>query len=332
MNHLLLTRTAADSCVDEFAAIAAHTATIIRPIYFPETGELNLNRDEEREINAAYISPDLVMEGGSVRRFFNYLELLPNLKWVHSGFAGIDHPVFGKLLKRGVKLSNSPGAASEPIAHSAMAGLLSLARRLPYFANQQHKQTWQRLPPDLIAEDLSSQTLVVYGLGAIGTELARLASAFGLYTIGVRRHPRRTDDAVDELVHPDDLNVILPRADWLAVTANLTKDTRGAIGEDQLGRLPSGAHVLNVARGAIIDEPALIASLQSGHLGGAYLDVFAVEPLPMESPLWKLPNVIVSPHNSWAAKGNTERARLIFLTNLEAWLGDEPLPHHVSER
>ena len=147
--------------------------------------------------------------------------------------------------------------------------------------------------------------------------------------IGVRRRPRTAEDEVDELVQPDRLDEVLRRADWLAVTANLTPETRGAISAERLALLPRGAQVINVARGAIVDEPALTAALQSGALGGAYLDVFAVEPLPPESPLWTLPNVIVSPHNSWAARGNVERARLIFLANLEAWLRGDPLPQEV---
>ena len=181
-------------------------------------------------------------------------------------------------------------------------------------------------------EDLGTQTLVVYGLGTIGAAVDRLARPFGLHVIGVRRRPRGADDPVDELVHPDQLNAVLPRADWLAVTANLTSETRGAISAERLALLPPGAHVLSVARGAIIDEVALTEALHSGALAGAYLDVFAVEPLPAESPPWEQPNVIISPHNSWAAGGHPERARANFLTNLEAWLRGDPLPQAVFER
>ena len=130
----------------------------------------------------------------------------------------------------------------------------------------------------------------------------------------------------------DDLDAVLPRADWLVVTANLTSETRGAISAERIALLPRGAHVLNVARGAIIDQDALTAALQSGALAGAYLDVFAPEPLPADSPLWNMPNVLISPHNSWAATGNPERARQIFLTNLEHWLRGDALPQEVFER
>ena len=332
MVSLLLTRALAEACAVELRAIAERTGVAIHPVLFPDHEQDAVDAAEHASIEAAYASPDLFMEGGRPWRFLDLLEGAPSLRWAHLGFAGIDHPRFGALLDRGVSLSNSPGAAAEPIAHTAMAGLLALARRLPFFAASQRDRAWRRLPPDLVAPDLSSQTLVVYGLGAIGSEFARLARAFGLHVIGVRRSARRPDDPVDELVHPDRLDAILPRADWLAVTANLTSETRGAIGAERLALLPATAHLLNVSRGAIVDEPALIEALRTGALAGAYLDVFAVEPLPAESPLWELPNVIITPHNSWAATGNPERARLIFLANLEAWLRGEPLPQAVSER
>ena len=173
---------------------------------------------------------------------------------------------------------------------------------------------------------------MICGLGAIGGELARLARAFGLHVIGVRRSPPRPEDTADEIVHPDQLDEVLRRADWLAVTANLTTETRGAINAQRLAPLPPGAHVINVARGPIIEQAALIERLQSGAIAGAYLDVVEVEPLPADSPLWDLPNVILTPHASWAARGNANRARAIFLSNLESWLTDETLSTEVRER
>lgn len=322
----------AEASVADLSAMAKRTGVGINPILLPDDEGAELGAAELERIETAYMSPDLFTEGGNAWRLLDLLEHAPNLRWIHLGFAGIDHPRFGALLEGGVRLSNSPGAAAEPIAHTAMAGLLALARRFPFWAAAQREREWRRLPPDMIAEDLSRQTLVIYGLGAIGGELARLAREFGLHVIGVRRRPRSDEDTVDELVHPDELDAVLPRADWLAITATLTSETQGAISGERLALLPAGAYVLNVARGAIIDETALIGALRSGALAGAYLDVFEVEPLPSESPLWELPNVILSPHNSWAAKGNPERARAEFLVNLECWLRGEALPQEVHER
>ena len=332
VGRLLMTQAVADASAADLPAISQRTGVGIDPLLFPDEGAA-LSEAELREVETAYASPDLFMDGVSAAwRFFDLLERAPNLRWVHLGFAGIDLPLFGTLLDRGVRLSNSPTSAAEPIAHTAMAGLLALARRFPFWGAAQREREWRRLPNELIAKDLSTQTLVIYGLGAIGGELARLAQAFGIYVIGVRRTPLRDDDSVHELVRPDQLDAVLPRADWLAITANLTEETRGAITAERLALLPGGAHVLNVARGAILDEGALIDGLRAGRLGGAYLDVFAVEPLPVESPLWELPNVIISPHNSWAATGNPERARAAFLENLECWLRGDPLPQEVHER
>lgn len=330
MTRVLLTANLAQASQAQLADIANRTGTTIDPYVFADTN--NLPAVDRESIEIVYASSELFTQLGGFLSCFNLLDSLPKLRWVHLAFAGIDHPRFGNLLDRGVRLSNSPGAAAEPIAHTAMAGLLSLARRLPYFAERQRKHLWERLPRALIAEDLSNQTLVIYGMGTIGGELARLARAFGLYVIGIRRNPQTEHDGADEVVHPEMFDLVLRRANWLAITANLTTQTRGAISAARLDLLPIGANVINVARGAILDQDALIARLQSGALGGAYLDVFETEPLPSDSLLWDLPNVIITPHTSWSAKGNAERARAIFLNNLESWLDNGTLVTEVHER
>ncbi|MXY78930.1 MAG: D-2-hydroxyacid dehydrogenase [Chloroflexi bacterium] len=332
MPGLLLTARLARQCDGDLRAIAARTGAAITPLILPDD-DAPLSPEVLAQVEAAYASPDSYDVG--VRRVWHFLDTLggaPNLRWAHLGWAGTDNPRFLALRARGVRLSNSPGAAAEPIAHSVMAGLLALARRFPHFAAQQRAHRWEQLPIDRRPRDLSTQTLVVYGLGAIGGEVARLAQAFGLHVIGVRRSPRTAGDAVDELVHPRDFDGVLPRADWLVVAAPRTPQTEGAISAARLALLPPHAHLINIARGRIVDEPALIEALRSGALAGAYLDVVAQEPLDPASPLWDLPNVILTPHSSWAAQGNPERARLIFLDNLECWLRGEPLPQAIAER
>src|SRR5262249_14734823 len=147
----------------------------------------------------------------------------------------------------------------------------------------------------------------------------------GLYLIGVRRGPAQPGDPVDELHPPSRLRELLPRADWLAVTCPLTPETRGAIDAAALGALPPDARRVTGARGGIVDEAALCESLRSGRLAGAYLDVFAEEPLPPGSPLWTAPNVIVTPHNSAATRGAEARQVEIFLDNLGRFGRGEPL-------
>jgi D-2-hydroxyacid dehydrogenase (NADP+) len=161
--------------------------------------------------------------------------------------------------------------------------------------------------------------------------MARIAQALGMHVIGVRHSSRQPEDPVDEMHPPAALDQLLPRAQWLALTCPLTDETRGMIDAGRLARLPQGARLVNVARGEIIDEQALIAALMSGHLGGAYLDVFEHEPLPAESPLWDLPNVVLSPHNAAASTGNDARATAMFLHNLDLSARGEPMKNEVKK-
>jgi len=150
------------------------------------------------------------------------------------------------------------------------------------------------------------------------------ASTFA-YSLGIHHG----DDPVDELHPPQQLAALLPRADWLIIACPLTAETRGLVDAGLLARLPPGARIINMARGEIIDEAALVDALRDGRLGGACLDVFAKEPLPEASPLWDLPNVLVSPHNSAAAQGNNERVYRMFMANLECWLQGRALGNEV---
>lgn len=305
---------------------AASDGDPVEVIRIPEGEGGILPEAELASVRAACISADVV---GDPRRGFGIARRAPNLQWLHVGFAGTDSPIFRELMARGVAVTNSSGAAAEPIAQSAIAGMLALNRGLPRWADAQRRHAWERhaVPPS----DLRGQTMVVLGLGAIGAHVARFARAFGLHVIGVRRTPAGAHDGIDEWASPDRLREVLPRADWLAITAPLTPQTHRLIDEAALALLPRGAHILNVARGAIVDEAALIEALRTGRLGGAYLDVFEVEPLPPASPLWDMPNVIVSPHDSAASAGNAERLDAIFVEQLELWAAGKPLTRLVRE-
>lgn len=179
--------------------------------------------------------------------------------------------------------------------------------------------------------DLVGQTVLIFGLGRIGSEIARLAQVLGLKVIGVRRSPLRAGEPVDELHPPQRLAELLPRADWLIIASPLTAETRGLIDAVMLARLPAGARIINIARGEIIDETMLTAALREQRLAGAYLDVFAQDPLAVDSPLWDLPNVIVSPHNAAAASGNDGRVYRMFLENLGRWHRGETLAQEVRK-
>ena len=300
----------------------------LAPIALPVDPEGRLAPERCARIEAAWFSGDLFPDGA--RAFFAAVLGAPQLRWLQTFNAGVDHPIFARIVERGVRLTTAAGASAEPIAQTAIAGLLLLARSFPRWLDAQRRRAWEPLAPDAIPRDLRGQTLVVYGLGAIGSEIARLARALGLRVIGVRHSPARGGEPGDELVPPARLRELLPRADWLAIACPLSAETRGSIDAAALALLPRGARVLNVARGEIVDEPALVAALREGRLGGAYLDVFAQEPLPVESPLWSLPNVIATPHNSAASRGNEARQLEIFLDNLARYGRGEPLRNELG--
>ena len=307
-----------------FGARIAGAELVVLP---PDPGARLPEADCAR-IEAAFFSGDVFPDGS--RQFFSAVRKAPKLKWLHAFNVGTDHPIYAELLARGVRVTTSAGSTAEPIAQTAVMGLLALARGFPRWLDAQRSRQWnperKLLPPDL-----KDQTAVVVGLGRIGAEIARLARTLGLKVIGVRRSPRRAEDLVDEIVHPDSLRGLLPRCDWLVIACPLTAETRGLVNAAVIAALPKGARIVNVARGEIVDEPALIDALRRGHLAGAYLDVFETEPLPPESPLWNLPNVLVTPHNSGAASGTDQRVLEIFLDNLGRWQRGAALLNEVEK-
>lgn len=270
------------------------------------------------------------------RRVLGAARRAKNLRWLHLGHSGADDSIFQELMDRGVAVTNSAGVAAEPIAQTAMAGLLALSRGFPAWIQAQRRHAWEPLPRGTSPEGqppvLSEQTVVILGLGAIGRYVARYAQAFGMHVIGVRRSAAAAEDGVDEWVPPDRLAEVLPRANFLVATIPLTAETRGMLDAAALDLLPAGAVFVNVSRGEVVDQDALIERLASGQIASAYLDVTDPEPLPEDSPLWDLPNVIISPHDSSRSSGTQERTDAIFLEELGRWLHGEESPRLVRDR
>lgn len=270
------------------------------------------------------------------RRILGAARRAPNLRWLHLGHSGADDPIFQELMDRGVTVTNSAGLAAEPIAQTAMAGLLALNRGIPTWLEAQRRHAWEQtpreLPPGQQPPVLAEQTMVILGLGAIGGFVARYARAFGIHVIGVRRSPAGAEDGVDEWIPPDRLAEVLPRANILVSTIPLTAETRGMLDATALDLLPQRAVFINVSRGEIVDQDALIDRLASGRLAGAYLDVTDPEPLPADSQLWDLPNVILSPHDSARSAGAWARIDAIFLEEVARWMRGEPSERVVRDR
>ncbi|MEO6125412.1 MAG: D-2-hydroxyacid dehydrogenase [Ilumatobacteraceae bacterium] len=272
-------------------------------------------------ITVAFFSGDAFP--GRTAAFISACLHMTNLQWLHTFSAGVDSPVFAEFVRRGVRLTNSPGSSSRPIAQTVALMLLALRRDLPAWMRAQRRHEWE----PHIGVDVDGANLAVIGMGSIGDETARLGIALGMNVIGCRRTisgdepcPTKTFDALPDL---------LVWADHVVLALPLTDDTAGLIGAQQLALMKPTALLINVGRGGLVDEPALVDALQAGRLGGAGLDVFAVEPLPADSPLWDMPNVIITPHNSGSTGRANERAGAIFVDNLGRFARGHELRNEV---
>lgn len=285
---------------------------------------------EEGDADLAFVSRDVT--GLSTKhailpetaRFYSALAASPALQWTHVHSAGADRAIYQQLLARGVQVTTSSGANALVVAHTALAGLLALARRLPQLWDAQQQRRWASLMGDTLPRDLEGQHAVVVGWGPIGQHLGRMLLALGLRVTVVRQQAESAGAGV-ATVQASRWRETLPGADWLLLACPLTAQTEGMVDAQALALLPAHAQLVNVARGEIVDQPALVDALRSGRLGGAFLDVFAQEPLPADSPLWTLANVIVTPHSAGISDGNAARVQRLFLDNLRRWRAGEPL-------
>jgi phosphoglycerate dehydrogenase-like enzyme len=331
MAHLLTNQEFVRDYGTRLRAVVAQHGLVLEPLLLPADPQQRLDAVALSSIEVGCFTGNFEDDPAFARRFLGSALRAPNLRWLHLPNAGVDHPVFGRLRAHGVRLTTSSGAAAEPAAQAAIAGLLALARGFPRWSAAQRRHAWAPHPVGHRPRDLRGQTVVLLGVGAIGNEIGRLAQALGLHVIGIRRRPRTVQDHVDAMHPPAALADLLPGADWLVLACPLTAETRGLIDAAALACLPPGACVINIARGQVIEEPALIDALRRGHVGGAYLDVFVEEPLPADSPLWDMPNVILSPHDAGAATGNAGRVSELFLRNLERWVRGEALENEVQD-
>jgi phosphoglycerate dehydrogenase-like enzyme len=254
-----------------------------------------------------------------------------SVMWTQVSSSGVGQlPFIPELHAKGVTIASSTGSNAEPVAQTGFAGLLMLARGFDRFARSQHKHEWRPLRGAALPDDLRGQTVLIIGLGAVGSAFARYARAFGLKVIGVRRSPKEPDDPVDELHPPSKLSELLPRADWVVLTCPLTKETRDLINADAFKLMRKGTRLINIARGEVVEEGAFIEAIRSGHLAGAAIDAFNQEPLPPESPWWDLPNVIVSPHSASSSTGTEKRCAEMFIANFGHWARGETMFNVVS--
>lgn len=254
-------------------------------------------------------------------------ELAPGVRWVQATSAGIGQFVrrmgYDTRMPRTV-FTTASGVHARPLAEFCALAMLMFSSNLWQMQRLQAERRWERFG----ATDLAGRTLGVLGVGRIGSEVARIGKAFGMTVLGVKRTAAGAGAAelgCDELVGPEGLAAVLRRSEFLVIATPHTSATERMLGAAELALLPPGAVLINIGRGSVLDEAALIAALREGRLGGAALDVFETEPLPAESPLWTMPNVLVSPHS--ASTSDRENARLtdLFCDNLRRYLAGEPL-------
>jgi len=273
-------------------------------------------------------------------------ERAPDLRWVQGHFAGVDRLLDHPLLQR-VRLTTSSGIHVPAMAEYVVMMMLAFAHHLPRMIRHQQAAEW---PADrwklFVPRELRGSTLGVVGYGSIGREVARIARAFGMRVLAVKRDPTRLEDtgwglpgagdqaaeSVTRLYPPQALREMLSVCDYVVLSVPLTPETRGLIGAAELKRFKPDAVLINISRGEVIDESALIEALRAGTIGGAALDVFAQEPLPALSPLWHLPNVILSPHVSGFTPRYDERAMALFAENLRRYVNGEDLLNVVDIR
>ena len=285
-----------------------------------------------RDFNVAFVSRDVTglstkhELAPSLKACYKVLEESPNLRWVHIHSAGADRDVYVRLKAKGVQVATSSGANAEVVAQTALAGLLALSRKFPELVHAMHAKKWAPLLGSQLPPDLSGQTALLVGWGPIAQKVAQFLSVLGLRMKVVRQHAQAkslvksgNDSSQPEMLTFETIDSALPSTDWIILMCPLTETTRGLINARRLNLLPPGAGLVNVSRGDVVVERDLIEALQNGSLGSAYLDVFEHEPLPQTSPLWHLPNVILTPHSAGFSAGNELRVSQMFLNNLASW-------------
>jgi len=298
-------------------------------VHLPDDPLARLSQADCDRIEVAMSTRD-VRFSDLYKSFGDTLIAANNLKWAHFHSTAIEqHPFVPLLLARGVKLTTSAGSNGEPVAQTAITTLLMLSRGFPHWLDAQRRKRWEPVRGAVQPRDLRGQTILIVGMGNIGNSIARFVQALGMHVIGIRRKPRAPDDPVDEMHALAELPGLLPRCDWVVLACPLNPETRHLINAQTLASMKQDAGLINVARGGVCDEPAVIAALQSGRIRCAHLDVFEKEPLPAGSPLWDMPNLILTPHNASASSGNDRRSAEMFLLNLEKWARGEALvnPH-----
>ncbi len=250
------------------------------------------------------------------------------LRWIHSPAAAVHQLMFPELIESDIILTNAREVHGPVVAEHVIALIFALAKKIPGSVDLQRKHVWgQQLLWDEIprVREVAGATLGVLGLGSIGRPLVKSAKALGMCVVAVREHPEKGSDGADFVSGPEQINGLFRQSDYIVLAAPVTGSTKAIANAERLALMKPGACLINVGRGPLVDETALAAALREKRIGGAALDVFPKEPLAADSPLWDLPNLLITPHTAALTEKLWERHYTLFTENLRRYLGGEPL-------
>lgn len=296
------------------------------------------------DIAITWILPDLTFSGPTTDAeiLFRFempndqletcLRAMPQLKWMHTVSAGVDRffSMFQQIAPPDAVMTNGSGSMSRPIAEYVLGQIIATSKNFPTFQSAQQQRTWLHdIPGDVVVRELTDLHILIFGYGSIGHEIAKLATAVGIHTTAVQRSPvgnGETGTSVEHLLSSEDpWQDLLPAMQYVIISAPLTPATHHLFDTELLGKMHQSAWLINIARGGIVDEPALAAAVQQGRLGGAVLDVTETEPLPADSALWNVPNIIITPHISWRSPQVLVRGWQLFFENVQRYRRGESL-------
>ncbi len=295
-------------------------------------GPVNIQVGSDVEFLKAHaLTAEVILTGGLKSELLRAAFLhAPRVRWVHVLWAGVDKLLFPELIESPVPLTNGRGVFKDGLAEFTLASIFYFAKDIRRLVRNQEQGKWEQF--DNL--EVRGQVLGVVGYGAIGREAARLARAVGMKVLALRKRTAlaNNDPLVDRVYSPDQLHEMLAQSDYVLVATPLTAGTRGMLGEAELKAMKTSAVIINVGRGPVMVEPALIAALEKGEIKGAALDVFDTEPLPAGHPFYRMPNVLLSPHAADHTVGWADRAVRQFITNFERFRNGQPLENIVDKK
>ena len=284
-------------------------------VVFPEGDEELLAELPAAEVFFGYHSPEV-------------FSVATNLKWMQTTSAGLDMMLTPEVRAMGLQVTNASGLHAAPVVETAWALTLAVSRYLKHFGQCQRDHVWDQFTP----YDLNHRTAGVIGLGGIGRRYAKIAAAFGMRVIAVDKHVSEKPEEVEELWPLERLNDLCAEADVVMIACPATSETQGLIGAEQLALMKPTGIIINIARGGIIDEPALIECLNAGRIAGAGLDMTRIEPLPDDDPLWDTPRLVITPHIAGWSSDRSQSVVRFFCDNLRRYKAGEPLRNLVDQQ